>query len=190
MEKDMPMLIAPVVLHEKTDIRKLPLVAAAFTGIVLVSAVTNGSAGSLSEVLTGLGAAVWFVIIVISNRKISEISLLDKSAFQLAVSAPTILPVVLINVRAADLFPDLRSLLIIILLGIPHTGVAYILYFSGMGSLPVHTVAVLGYLEPVMSVLCSVFFLKERMDAAGWTGAAMIIGAATASELMPDRRDS
>ena len=97
-----------MVLHGKTDIRNLPLVAAAFTGIVLVSGVTNGSAGSLSGVLTGLGAAVWFVIIVISNRKISEISSLDKSAFQLAVSAPTILPVVLIKDRAADLFPDLR----------------------------------------------------------------------------------
>ena len=56
-----------------------------------------------------------------------------------------------------------------------------------MGSLPVHTVAVLGYLEPVVSVLCSVFFLRERMDAAGWVGSVLIIGAAAASELLPDR---
>ncbi|MBR2741068.1 MAG: EamA family transporter [Oscillospiraceae bacterium] len=180
-------LIAPVVLKERTDIRKLPLVAAAFAGIVLVSGFWNGSAGSVSGVLMGIGAAVWFVFIVISNRKISGVSSLDKSAFQLAVSALTILPVVLIKDCGTALFPDLRSLLIIIMLGVLHTGVAYILYFSGMGSLPVHTVAVLGYLEPVVSVLCSVFFLRERMDAAGWVGSVLIIGAAAASELLPDR---
>ena len=59
------------------------------------------------------------------------------------------------------------------------------MYFSGMGSLPVQTVAILGYLEPVVSVLCSALFLREAMGVAGWIGAALILGAAAVSELLP-----
>ena len=49
------------------------------------------------------------------------------------------------------------------------------------------TVAILGYLEPVVSVLCSAFFLKERMGPEGWIGAVLIIGAAAVSELTGGR---
>jgi drug/metabolite transporter (DMT)-like permease len=73
------------------------------------------------------------------------------------------------------------------MLGVLHTGVAYCLYFSGMGSLPVQTVAILGYLEPVVSVLCSAFFLREAMGVSGWIGAVLIIGAAVVSETMHSR---
>ena len=73
-----------------------------------------------------------------------------------------------------------------LLLGAVHTGFAYCLYFSGMGSLPVQTVAILGYLEPVVSVLCSAVFLKESMSPAGWFGAVLILAAAVVSELIPD----
>ena len=50
-------------------------------------------------------------------------------------------------------------------------------------TLPVQTVAVLGYLEPVVSVLCSAIFLHEAMSPLGWTGAALIIAAAVISEV-------
>ena len=46
------------------------------------------------------------------------------------------------------------------------------------------TVAILGYLEPVVSELCSALFLHEPMKAAGWIGAVLIIGAALVSETM------
>lgn len=49
-----------------------------------------------------------------------------------------------------------------------------------------HSVAVLGYLEPVVSVLCSALILKEHMTVLGWIGAALIIGAAAASELIKE----
>ena len=69
------------------------------------------------------------------------------------------------------------------MLAILHTGVAYCLYFSGMATLPVQTLAVLGYLEPVVSVLCSAFFLHEPMGITGWIGAVLILGAAVISEI-------
>ena len=175
-------LIAPFVLGERFDWKKMLCVAAAFCGIILVSGVTDGSGGNPAGVALGLAAAACFVVIVICNRKLRGIPALDKSVVQLAVSAVTILPYALIRNAGTPLAPDLRSVLIILTLGVLHTGVAYCLYFSGMGSLPVQTVAILGYLEPVVSVLCSAFFLREAMGTAGWIGAALIVGAAVVSE--------
>ena len=179
-------LIAPLALRERLDKRKMPCVAAAFLGIVLVSGVWNGGAGSLSGVIMGLLAAVCFVVIVICNRKLRDIPALDRSVVQLALSALTILPYVLFHNRGVVLTLDARSVLIILTLGVLHTGLAYCWYFSGMGSLPVQTVAILGYLEPVVSVLCSALFLREAMGPAGWIGAVLIIGAAVVSESLAE----
>ena len=113
--------------------------------------------------------------------------LVEKSVIQLLVSATTVLPYVVIRNWGSVITLDIRSVLIVIMLGLVHTGVAYCLYFSGMATLPVQTVAILGYLEPVVSVLCSVIFLREPMGIAGWVGAALIIGAAVISETLPER---
>ncbi|MBR6821687.1 MAG: EamA family transporter [Clostridia bacterium] len=171
-------LIAPFVLHEPLDKRKLPYVFLAFIGIVLVSGVWEGTIGSVSGIIMGLMGALCFVGIIICNRKLKDISPLDKSFIQLAISVIVILPFVLIKNIGRTLDVDLISVLISLLVGIINTGLAYVFYFSGMSILPVHEVAVLGYLEPVVSVLCSVFFLHEHMGIMGWIGTLMIIGAA------------
>ncbi len=180
-------LIAPAVLGEPFDGRKLLCASAAFAGIVLVSGVWKGSVGSVTGLVMGIIAAASFVVIVISNRRLKDISAYDRSVVQLAVSAATILPYVLLNNIGKPLALDLRSVLIVLMLGVVHTGIAYCLYFSGMGSLPVQAVAILGYLEPVVAVLCSAFFLHEAMDLAGWIGAALIIGAAVVSETLGEK---
>ncbi len=180
-------LIAPLVLSERLDKRKMPCVFAAFIGIILVSGVWNGSAGNLSGVILGLAAAACFVIIVICNRKLQGIKALDRSVIQLAISALTIFPYVLIRNFGTALEWDAKSILMILMLGLLHTGAAYCMYFSGMGSLPVQTVAILGYLEPAVSVLCSAFFLHEAMGITGWIGALLIIGAAVVSESLGER---
>ena len=177
-------LVAPFVLKEKLNRKKLPYVAVAFAGIVLVSGVVGGEKADMAGVALGLMAALSFVVIVICNRKLADIDVYDRSIVQLLLSAVTILPYFLIRNHGTTIPADLRSVLIVLMLGIIHTGFAYCLYFSGMASLPVQTVAVLGYLEPVVSVLCSALILHEAMSPLGWIGAGMIILAAAASEMV------
>lgn len=181
---------APLLLREKLNPKKLPCVFAALAGIVLVSGVGRGERGSPLGVALALGAAVCFASIVLCNRKLRDISALDRSFVQLALSAVTIFPYVLFRNWGAALQFDTQSVLIVLLLGVVHTGVAYCFYFSGMGSLPVQTVAVLGYLEPVVSVMCSALFLREPLSGAGWLGAVLILAAAGISELIPDGGES
>lgn len=178
-------ILAPFILKEKIDVRKIPCVIAAFAGIVLVSGITDGGIGSPRGIIFGLAGALCFTAIVICNRKMRGVSAMDRTTVQLAVSALTILPYMLINNGGRIPFPDLRSGLIVLMLGAVQTGLAYCLYFNGLATLPVQTVAILGYLEPVVSILCSVIFLGEPMRWTGWLGAALIICAAAASELIP-----
>lgn len=177
-------LLSPVLFREKLTKKKIICVLCALLGIVLVSGVIGGGKTGANPigVLLGLMAAATFVGIIYFNKKIKDIGSFDKTVIQLAVSALTILPYSLIANAGVSIAPDTRSLVLILVLGIVHTGVAYILYFSGMGTLPVLLIAVLGYLEPVVSVLCSVFFLHEPMGWLGWVGALLIVGASLASE--------
>lgn len=177
--------LAPLLLRERATKRGILCIAAAFLGIILVSGVLSGDPAGLNLPGVGLGlmAAVCFAVIVLCNRKLRDIDSLDRTVTQLFLSALTVLPYVLLADRGISLHPDLRSVVLVLVLGIFQTGVAYIFYFGPMGVLPVQTVAILGYVEPVVSVLCSTLILKEPLPAAGWFGAFLIIGASVISEL-------
>ena len=174
--------LTPLLLKEKLEKRKLPYVALAFIGVLLVSGV-SGSGTTLIGTIYSLSAALCFTAIVIFNRKISAINAYDKSVVQLALSAVTILPYALIHNHGTIPLPSGSSLWIVLMLGVVHTGFAYCLYFSGLKNLPVQTIAVLGYLEPVVSVLCSALFLHEPIGLAGMVGTVLVIGSAMLSEL-------
>ena len=179
-------LLTPLILKERLDWRKIPCILAALAGIVLVSGVFGGDIGNPLGILYGLLAAACFTVLVFLNRKLKDISEFDRSFVQLYLSALTIFPYMMIHNEGWFPFPsDLQSGLIVLMLGILHTGVAYCFYFNGMAVLPVQTVAILGYLEPVVSVLCSAFFLQEAMGVPGWIGAVLILAAAVVSERIP-----
>ena len=71
-----------------------------------------------------------------------------------------------------------------LLLGVVNTGFGCWLYFSSIGALPVQTVSVCGYLEPLSAVFFSVLLLHEVLTPARWIGAAMILGGAMLAEFV------
>lgn len=178
------LLATPIFLHEKLEMRKIPFVILAFIGIILVSGVFAETKANVEGVIYGLLAALTFTGLMLCNRKIKDISSYDKTIVQLAISAITVLPYVLFKNFGITLVWDLKSILIVLMLGIVHTGIAYCLYFGSLGSLPVQSVAILGYIEPVVSVLCSTIFLHEPMAMSGWIGTILILGSAIVSETL------
>lgn len=180
-------VLAPFLFRDKLDWKKIVCVFTAVVGVVFISGIFDGGLGAGMNsfgILFALLAALCFVGIILCNRKIDGVSAFDKAIVQLAVSALTVLPYVLIKNWGVSLSFDLTSVLLTLMLGLIHTGFAYCLYFDTLGRLPVHSVAVLGYIEPVVAVLCSVFLLHEGMRLLGWIGAALIIGSAVSSELI------
>ena len=129
----------------------------------------------------GLLAAICFVAIVLCNKQLKDIKPLDKTVVQLFVSFLTVLPYVLIN-NSIPTSLDRESILIILMLGIVHTGIAYILYFGSIDTLPAHKVAVLGYIEPVLSIIIGVVVFNEPLSLLGGIGALLILCSALYSE--------
>ena len=181
-------IFTPLLLQEKLDKRKLPCIAAALVGIILVSGVFGGHVGDPVGVILGLAGAVCYAGNVFCNRKLKDIPALDRTLMQLVFCAATLLPYVLIRNGGRIPFPTGRSFWLVLMLGVVHTGIAYCLFFSGMAVLPVQTISILIYLEPVIAVFCSAIFLHEPLSPFGWIGAALILLAAAVSELMPERQ--
>ena len=179
-------IVAPFLLSESINIRKIGCVIVALTGMVFLSGILSGTDQHANPVgiALGRGAACCFVGLVIFNRKVRGVSFYDRSVVQLATSAVIVLIYAVAVNLGKEIHVDLRSVLIILMLGILHTGIAYCYYFDGMARLPLTTYAVLGYFEPVVSVLCSVFLLHEKMTMGGLCGTVMIIAAALMSELL------
>jgi drug/metabolite transporter (DMT)-like permease len=103
---------------------------------------------------------------------------------QLAAAALVLLPYSLLTEGADALRGmDGGTVLLLLLLGVVHTGLAYFLYFGAMGQLPAQTVAILSYLDPTVAILLSTLVLQESISLFGMLGAALVLIAALVSEL-------
>ena len=78
--------------------------------------------------------------------------------------------------------------MLILVLGIVHTGLAYALFFSAIPGLLAHSVAVGSYIDPVVAVILSATLLSEGFTVFTAIGAVLIIAAALVSELkLPEK---
>lgn len=175
---------ASIFLKEHLSTKKIFCTAAALAGMVFVSGVLETGITSLSEmkgILFGLGAAVLYASVILMNKKMPDIPALDKTVFQLGFATLALLPYVLLTQQMEGSLP-LPSVILLINLGIVHTGFAYLLYFDSMGSLKAHTIALLSYIDPVLAILLSAILLREPMTISSTIGAVLILGAAYVSE--------
>ncbi|MBQ6395610.1 MAG: EamA family transporter [Atopobiaceae bacterium] len=184
----MVLAVSPIIFKERLGAKRLACVIGAAVGVSLVSGVFGSGGAGFDAVGIGLGmtAAVCFALIVIFNKQLSDIGSYERTVIQLGTSALTVLPYVVFMNGGIPLPHDALSLVIVAVLAFVHTGIAYIFYFGGMGTLPVHEVALLGYIEPVVSVLCSAFLLHEPLGLLGALGAALVIASAAAGELVEE----
>ena len=68
------------------------------------------------------------------------------------------------------------DLIWVIVLGLINTSLGCYFYFSSIGNLPVQTVAICGYIEPLSAVILSALILGETMFPLQIVGAILIIG--------------
>ena len=193
MQPTIVMLLSPLIFRERLTAKKLACAAAAVIGMVLVSGVIGGSgsrSGSIRGVLLGLGAAVFYSSVVIMNSKIRGIDAYRKTTVQLLSAGAVMIPYLFLSggFKSEGFTPSAVVLLLIV--GIVHTGVAYVMYFGSKDGLRVQTVAILSYIDPVSALLFSAFLLGERLSLLSVIGAVMIIGSAVVSELQTKPADS
>ena len=122
-----------------------------------------------------------YALMVIFNKKAEHITGLENSMLQLIFSFLTV--ACFAGIRQDVALPAPNDITPILILGIVNTGIGCYFYFSSIGRLPVQTVAVCGYLEPLSAVIFAVLFLREGMRIGQLLGAALILGGALYCEI-------
>lgn len=183
-------LASPILFKEKLTVKKLICVGVALVGMVFVSGVLESGGVSLSEmrgILYGLAAAVLYAGAMLLNKMLKTIPAFDKTLVQLGVAATVALPYVLATVDVGGLKPAPLSIVMLLVVGVIHTGLAYTMYFSSIDSVPIQTVALFSYIDPVSAIFLSAVFLREPLALRSVTGAVLVLGSTLVSEL-PDRK--
>ena len=180
-------LLSVPVFGEKITPRKGICAVVAVFGMVLVSDVLTTGLHGTKGLLFGLIAAVLYAVIVIINRTLRDISAEDRTIMQFAASSLVMLPYVLLTENLAALEPTPRVLLLLLIVGVVHTGIAYVLYFGSIAHVSAQTAALLSYIDPIVAVLLSLTVLREPMSPTALFGAVLVIGAMILSEIAPKR---
>ena len=181
-------LASPFVLKESLTVKKLLCTAGAVLGAVLISGVFTQGGGDLRGVAFGLCAAVLYASIVLLNKKLVGIDGLERTLCQLGISAVVMVIYTLSTERFTASDFDTKTVILLLVLGILHTGVVYMLFFSAIGKLPAQTSSVLSYVDPVTAVICSALFLMQPMEWYQIVGTVLILGCSLAGELLPQRK--
>ena len=185
MEPAFIILLSPVFLSEKLTMKRLFCALLSVAGMFLISGAADGGGVSPEDakgILYGLGAAALYASVIILNKKTKVDDIYFKTMIELFAASVTIVPYILLSedITAVSLTP--RSVLLVLLVGILHTGIAYSMYFGSLDTLPAQSIAVISYIDPVSALILSALVLGETLSVYGITGAVLIIGSALMSE--------
>lgn len=177
------LFLSPLILKERLDRVKVCCIFAAMAGMVCVAGVGGVGSGNFIGILYGLGAAVVYASIVLLNKRLRDISGVESAFVQLLVSAVTMFPYVLLTDGIHFAKISKTALLLLAVVGVIHTGVMYLLYFSCLQKLTSQTVAVFSYIDPVSAIVFAAVFLNEGMSLLQIVGGVLVLGAALMNEI-------
>ncbi|MBO4360993.1 MAG: EamA family transporter, partial [Eubacteriaceae bacterium] len=128
-------LVSPLFFREKLTGRKMFFALTALVGMVLVSGILKGGAlqtDSFKGVLFGLAAAVLYTAAIIGNKKVTGVDPFEKTIVQLASAALVLVPYILLTEDIAGIQLSPGTIVLILIVGVIHTGLVYLLYFGSM----------------------------------------------------------
>lgn len=182
------LIAAPFIFKERFGLKQGLCAVCALVGMIFVSGVLNGGHTDARGIIFGLLAALLYASVILINRALGEMSAYDKTIFQLLSATVVILPYTLIAEDVSASAFNAKTVALLLVVGIIHTGVSYAMYFNSIGLLPTQTVAIFSYIDPVVAIILSALVLKEPMGVLEYLGAALILGSAVACEI-PSKRE-
>ncbi len=177
--------VSPIFLKEKLTLKKVLAVMCAMIGLVLIVRTGQSSTNiNLTQgIINAFLAACLYASVIILNKFIKNVDDYTKTFIQLFMASMVLLPWVIF--RNNIIFDSTKSIILILILGIAHTGIAYCLYFSAMKDLKAQSIAILGYIDPVSSVVFSIFLLREPFSIYQLIGGVIILLSAVIAERNP-----
>jgi RarD protein len=179
------LILSPFIMKEKSSTKKIICIVVAMLGMVLI--VGNGglSSSGLDDLIGigyGLAAAVLYASLMILNKFIKNMNGLDTTFIQLGTAALLLMPYVFLTEGFGILEVSGSTIPFILILGLVHTGIGFLLFFSGMQKLNGQSIAALSYVDPITSLLISTIILQEQMTYIQMLGGVLLLGSTFVSE--------
>jgi drug/metabolite transporter (DMT)-like permease len=175
------MILSPILFKEKITWARILGFLAVLVGMFCINTQVLSEGKNTWGLFCGIMSAVMYAAMVIFNKKAKSITGFENSMWQLITSFVTV-AIFLGIMQGFFLHIEQGSVFPILILGIVNTGIGCYFYFSSIGELPVQTVVICGYLEPLSAVIFSVIFLSEPMGFIQLIGTILIIGGAVFEE--------
>lgn len=185
------MIASTFLFKERLSLINVVCILVALIGMVFVSGVIEtgfNDKNTLIGVIYGLLAALLYASVIIINKFMKPIPSIDKTVMQLLFSVVILIPYILIGQEFKGMIINLEIILLLLIVGVVHTGLAYALYFDSMKGLKTQSIAILSYIDPVVAIILSALILKENMSIFAIIGAVLILGSTFINEMINNRQ--
>ena len=177
-------IACPFLFRERLTVKQVFCFVMATAGVVLITGVGGlGSGSEIKGIALGLSAAVFYASVILLNKRIRTVDVINRTFIQFITAAAVLLP----YTAAAEGFHlmslDFAGTLNLLAVGFIHTGVTYCLYFSSVTGLTGQQAAVLSYIDPLVAVVMSVTVLGESITPLQAAGGLMILGFTLLNEV-------
>ena len=169
-------VVCPFLFREKLSAKQILCFVFSTAGLALVIGVTDLGKGSsdLTGIAFGLGAAVLYATVVLLNKFIKGVAGMQRTFLQFLAAIVVLIPYVAFTSGVTLGGMDGKGWVCLLVVGLIHTGFAYILYFSSLKELPGQEAAILSYVDPLVAVIISVTVLGEAMTLTQIIGGILL----------------
>lgn len=178
-------ILSVIIFKEKLSIKQLFCFVMATLGLIIIITsegleITNTTT---IGVLYGLASAVLYATVLVINKRIKNVTGIDRTLIQFFAGTMVLTPYVLATSGINILSLEPKALISVLILGGFHTGFMYFLFFSSIKDLSGQEVAILSYAEPLVSIIVSLLVFREPLTLMQIIGGAMILGFTLLNEL-------
>lgn len=171
-------ILSPILFREKLTKKQIICFVMSTIGLVLIIDVTNIGEGSfhLMGILFGLGAAVFYAMVILLNKFIKGVSGIHRTLLQFFAAILVLIPYVCFTggIHLGTL--NGKGWICLLIVGLVHTGITYCMYFSSLKDLSGQEAAILSYIDPLVAVVVSVLVLKEGISWLQLLGGGLVLG--------------
>lgn len=171
---------SPFIFKNKLKPRQIICVVLALLGVVAVSGVLQNGTTKITGVLLGIGAAVLYASVMIMNKFMGDVPDYERTVIQLGSAGLVVLPYALVT--SSDVSVTSTSVILLAIVGVVHTGFAYLLYFGALKKLKSQTAAILSYIDPASAIILSSIVFTQLPTFYELVGVVLIMSAALLSE--------
>lgn len=182
-------VVSTLIFREKLTKGQLLCFLMSTVGLVLITGFSDLSTNGVG-IAFGLGAACFYALVVLLNKRIRSVGGLQRTFLQFISAAVILLPYVLLSEGIHLQALDGISWMMLLVVGLVHTGIAYVLYFTSVADLPGQQIAILSYIDPLVAILISVFLLSEPMTALQIVGGILILVFSLWNEWISGRKNN